>query len=345
MVSRNTHARLVLPSILGLVLAFQLCAAPTARGQEYFYCEEGVTYDFSQVDYHSIWADGEGTVVNFTATIPGGIYLCWSSPGATLNFYSDARASVIDAYIGSHVNLYGGSVDWAVFVYPGAQVTVYGDQFDVDGTPYGPGTTLSEQGTVTVTASDVWGSPLFTGPISLSEGATVLLGVEAEDPYLDVAIDVRPGSSPSIICVRPYGKVPVAVLSTETFDATQIPPETVEFAGAGVATHGWGKGRYMAHGKDVDRDGRDDMVFHFKTGDLQLEDGAKKAALTLTGQVMIQDNPTLISGTEDVYILWPRKKCAPRIGNGKWGSGKCDVRTNHGRLKPGKAGKAGKDRD
>lgn len=341
MVSRNTHARLVLPSILGLVLAFQLCAAPAARGQ-YFYCDGGSTYDFSQVDYHSIWVDGEGTVLDFTATIQGGVYMCWLSPGATLNFGTDARASVIDAYIGSHVNLYGGSVDWAVLVYPGAQVTVYGDQFrvyrdqsDLVGTAYSPGTILSDSGTVTVAASDVWGSPLFTGPVSLSEGATVLLGIEAEDPYLDVAIDVKPGSSPSIICVQSYGQVPVAVLSTETFDATQVPPETVEFAGAGVATCESGNHTYMAHAKDVDGDGYDDMVFHFRTRDLQLEDGVKKAALTLTGQVMIQDNSTLISGTEDVYILWPMRKLALPMKNGKLGHGKYDIRASHKRLKRG----------
>jgi len=342
MVSRNTHARLVLPSILGLVLAFQLCAAPAAQGQEYVYCDGGITYDISQDDYDAIWIDGEETVVDLTATISDGIYMCWFSPGPTLNFGTDARTSIIDAYAGSHVNFYGGYVDWAVFVYPGAEVTVYGDQFDVDGTAYGPGTTLSEQGTVVVTALDVWGTPLFTGPISLTDGATVLLGIEAEDPYLDVAIDVRPGSDPSIINMRSNGKVPVAVLSTETFDATQVTPKTVEFAGAGVATCESGNHRYMAHAKDVDGDGCDDMVFHFRAKDLQLEDGVKKATLTLTGQVMIRDNSTLISGTEDVYILWPRKKLALPMKNGKLGPGKYRRQASLHRVHRTKKGKTAK---
>jgi hypothetical protein len=148
-----------------------------------------------------------------------------------------------------------------------------------------------------------------------------MLGVEARD--LRVEIDVKPGCDPAIINLRSFGVVPVAVLSTETFDATQVPPETVEFAGAPVAACGWGNYRKrMARARDVDGDGLDDMVFHFRTRNLQLEDGVKKATLELTGQFIgksdfmaksasiTKGDPIPISGTEDVYILRPRKSWA-----------------------------------
>lgn len=176
-----------------------------------------------------------------------------------------------------------------------------------------PGTTLGNTGYIIfVSAYDVWDggiAPLFSGPISITEGAFVFLEAIYEEPInleLEVQIDVKPGSDPTIINMCSNGKVPVAVLSDEVFDATQVLPETVEFAGAGVAV--CGRNKYMARAEDVNMDGYDDMVFHFRTKDLQPEEGVTRAALTLIGQFMSQDYLVTISGTEDVYLLWPKKK-------------------------------------
>lgn len=302
-----------------MALVLQLCLASNVQGSDYY--DGGMTYDVTTTSSYSIWIDGEGTIVNFKATIPGGIYMCWFSPGPTLNFGADAYSSHIDAGPDSCVNLNGGSVGFAVFVSATANVTVAGDRFEVGGTTYGPGTTIAVNNAM-VKAYDEWGKQLFSGSIMCSAGATITLGAEAGD--LEVQIDVKPGDSdPAVINLRSSGLVPVAVLSDGNFDATSVSPSTVQFAGARVATSGSGK--YMAHVEDVDKDGDDDMLLHFRTGDLKLADGIVEAVVELTGQLASPaagpsvrslslqsadriDDGTPISGTEKVYILGSKKK-------------------------------------
>ena len=304
----------VLSSILWTALAFQLCAVPDARGQFY---DGGATYDITE-DSSYAFIDGEGTVVNLHATVTSGIYVChFGDPGATLNFFDDARAGLIYADTGSYVNIYGGSVDVWVSVSTGTEVTIYGEQFvvvDAAGThEYDPGTMLSTANAV-LTAYDAWGEVLFNGRISCVEGAYVSLASEnVGSGGQDVQIDVKPGANPNVINPRSNGVVAVAILSDNTFDATQVLPETVNFAGAGVAQNK--KGKYMAHAEDVDEDGDDDMVLHFSTNELELEDGVM--TVTLTGQLESQmavrsagqtNDGTLISGTDDVQVLQSKSK-------------------------------------
>ncbi|MBN2396462.1 MAG: hypothetical protein JXC36_08400, partial [Candidatus Atribacteria bacterium] len=68
---------------------------------------------------------------------------------------------------------------------------------------------------------------------------------------IDVSIDIKPGSYPNSINLKSKGVVPVAVLTTETFDSSTIDPTTVEFAGAAPVK--W-------HLEDIDKDGDIDML-------------------------------------------------------------------------------------
>lgn len=85
-----------------------------------------------------------------------------------------------------------------------------------------------------------------------------------------VAIDIKPGSNPNSINLKSKGVVPVAVLTTNEFDASTINPSTVVFAGASPLR--WSM-------EDVDNDGDGDLVLHFETGDLILN-GNGEAVLT-----------------------------------------------------------------
>ncbi|MCK5251449.1 MAG: hypothetical protein KAQ96_00815 [Thermoplasmata archaeon] len=105
-------------------------------------------------------------------------------------------------------------------------------------------------------------------------------------------IDIKPGSCPNSINLKSKGKVPVAILTTSDFDATDVDPSTVEFAGAAPVK--WSK-------KDVDKDGDKDLVFHFKTQELDLVKGDTEA--TLTGQTT---DGTPITGTDSVRIVPPK---------------------------------------
>jgi hypothetical protein len=93
-------------------------------------------------------------------------------------------------------------------------------------------------------------------------------------------IDVKPGPGdyPKSINLRSKGLVPVAILSTEDFDAYSVAPDSVEFAGASPT-------RWVI--KDVDGDGINDLMLYFKTGDLfrsaELSGLSGSTEVTLTG--------------------------------------------------------------
>ena len=313
---RNQSTRVVLSSILGIALAFQVCAVPLARGQERY--SGGITRDVRDVDDSVVHIDGKGTIVNFAATFQGVIFVSPDSPGATLNFLADARANIISAGPGSYVNLYGGTVDFLVSLEPDAHVAIYGEKFVVFDelkratSELKPGTKLSVT-RARVAAYDKWGEKLFTGRVSCEPDAFVLLRTRPKN--LKVQIDVEPDSNMSVIDLDSEGTVPVAVLSDETFDATQVLPETVRLAGAGVALDE--KGKHLAKVADVDKDGDDDMLFHFTISDLKLEEGVKEARLTLTGKLKDpaaaqSTRPTkagtLVSGSDNVHILCSKEK-------------------------------------
>ena len=77
---------------------------------------------------------------------------------------------------------------------------------------------------------------------------------------ISVLVDIKPGSDPSAFNWNGAGKVPVAVLGSETFDVYDILPETVTMNNAGVALRGKKDPTVMASYKDVNGDGYIDLV-------------------------------------------------------------------------------------
>jgi hypothetical protein len=80
-------------------------------------------------------------------------------------------------------------------------------------------------------------------------------------PPAEVQIDIKPGSFPNAINPRSKGVIPVAVLSTPTFDALTVDVATVRFSGPAGPGEAHGKG----HPEDVNGDGLVDLVLHFST--------------------------------------------------------------------------------
>jgi hypothetical protein len=93
---------------------------------------------------------------------------------------------------------------------------------------------------------------------------------------IHVDIDIKPGIEPNnLYCqwgelVR-RGIFDVAILTTESFDATLVDHTTVKFEGAREIHNDWRTGEARRHEKDVDRDGDLDLLFHFRLGDTDLE--------------------------------------------------------------------------
>ena len=110
---------------------------------------------------------------------------------------------------------------------------------------------------------------------------------------IEVATDIKPGSDPNSINLKSKGKIPVAVLTTDTFDATQIDFETVVF-GPNSASESHGR----AHVEDVDLDGDIDMVLHFHTQDTGIQCGDTE--VTLTGETF---DGQAITGTDAIKTV------------------------------------------
>ena len=94
------------------------------------------------------------------------------------------------------------------------------------------------------------------------------LSEEVAPEATGVTVDIKPGTFPNTINLGSKGVVPVAILSTATFDATTIDPTSVQLAGAKVKLRG--KGTPMASLQDVDGDGLIDLVVHVSTEAFEL---------------------------------------------------------------------------
>jgi probable HAF family extracellular repeat protein len=87
----------------------------------------------------------------------------------------------------------------------------------------------------------------------------------------EVEIDIKPGSDPNSINLKSKGKVSVAILTTDEFDASDVDPDTVVFASAEAL---------RCSMEDVDQDGDEDMICHFNTQELGLTEDSTEGVLT-----------------------------------------------------------------
>jgi hypothetical protein len=109
-----------------------------------------------------------------------------------------------------------------------------------------------------------------------------------------ITIDIKPGSDPnSINCGNLKGIIPVAILTTSDFDATQVDPFTVRFGPTEAQDiHGTG------HIEDVDADGDPDMVLHFRFGDTGIQCNHTQA--TLKGETF---GGSFFAGTDAIHLV------------------------------------------
>jgi hypothetical protein len=110
---------------------------------------------------------------------------------------------------------------------------------------------------------------------------------------LEVTVDIKPEDYTNRISLKSKGVVPVAVITTPEFDAHIVDPSTVLFAGADPV-------RWKI--KDVDKDGDADILFHFKTQDLDIDD--RSVAAGLAGYTF---ENTYFTGVDTVNIVSNKK--------------------------------------
>jgi hypothetical protein len=93
------------------------------------------------------------------------------------------------------------------------------------------------------------------------------------------------------------GVIPVAILSSSSFDATMVDPATISVSGASVKLVGNGM-RYLAHPDDVNDDGLDDLMCQIVTEEIEIEIG--DSVLVLEASTF---DGTAITGRDFVRIV------------------------------------------
>ena len=121
------------------------------------------------------------------------------------------------------------------------------------------------------------GSPVVTGLTRQSGSSFNFLTIKYLQ-QLTVSIDIKPGSDPNSVNLSSAGVIPVAILGSATFDATQVDPATVALAGASVKLIGKGT-KYSCSTEDVNADGFVDLVCHVMTAQFMIEPGDSVAVL------------------------------------------------------------------
>ena len=283
----NCSARVILLAIMAILLCAAPCSAAyvVVDGTNSPYAITTEVDDFIDVagSNSSIWPEGPGTL----ELMAGG----YASYGVYINIGGTINIS------GSHTwDLY----DALIIIAETANVMLFTDSTDsiMLTTAYGPDATLTGT-TITVDTINGWMGVLTwvydgnTYSLNIATLSDIAVEVVGSSDAIEVEIDIRPYSSQNNINLKSRGVVPVAVLTTDNFDAATIDPATVEFAGAVP------KRRKLM---DVDCDGDDDMMFLFKTQELDLNQDSTEA--TLTAQSLTREE---VSGTDEVRIV-PSKK-------------------------------------
>lgn len=120
-----------------------------------------------------------------------------------------------------------------------------------------------------------------------NNAAIATMEIQQEDLYLEIDIDIKPGDDDNSINLKSKGVIPVAVLTTGDLDATNVDPSSVRFGKTGIEAAPMHEG---GHIEDVDKDGDNDLLFHFSTQETGLQEGDKEAYLT--GKILIAQSLT-----------------------------------------------------
>ena len=99
---------------------------------------------------------------------------------------------------------------------------------------------------------------------------------------LVVSIDIKPGGGVNPIKLSSRGVVPVAVLSTESFDATTVSPSTVCFGDDNPSERDCTEAHGRGHLEDVNGDGKTDLVLHYEIAETGIDAGDQTACLSAT---------------------------------------------------------------
>jgi hypothetical protein len=117
---------------------------------------------------------------------------------------------------------------------------------------------------------------------------------------LPVTILVNPGSEgddPKPINLKSKGGIPIAILTTDDFDVSEIDPSTLEVGGVGATKYSY---------KDVDEDGDDDLIVHFSTPDL-VDAGVLTENSTSIELIAFTEAGMCVNGVDAIKVVSKKK--------------------------------------
>jgi hypothetical protein len=120
----------------------------------------------------------------------------------------------------------------------------------------------------------------------------LLYSIEYHFEPMPISIDIKPATFPNSINPQNKGKIAVAILTTDSFDATAVDPTTVLFGATGIEA-----APVQSATEDVDGDGDIDLVLHFVTQETGITCGTASAALTgaLFSGVRIKGSDSIVT--------------------------------------------------
>lgn len=173
-------------------------------------------------------------------------------------------------------------------------------QFNFDNTNVGCDIALGASGS---------GTESFTFTFDMSFGKTpddaVQNFIDANvEPVIEVEIDVKPGSDENPLNLKSQGLLPVAVLTTEEFDAQTVDPETAMLVDPEILVSPTTATKSAV--EDVDEDGDLDLLLFFDVADLVDNGSVDEQTAFVTLLAEDTDGAALI-GMDLVTIKPPKK--------------------------------------
>ncbi len=143
-----------------------------------------------------------------------------------------------------------------------------------------------------VTTSNDTVNGLICGGVTTLSPFAVVKGIP-----ISVSIMIKPPSTaPASLNLTSNGNIPVAILSSSTFDATKVQPSTIQLDGDNVKLKG--NGGYQCSSQDVNGDGKPDLICQVPIDQFQAIPGSDEAILTA-----VTTSNQYIQGSEAITIV------------------------------------------